>query len=192
MEPTVTTCTPTRPTPTAARRGNTLVLVTAILVLLVIIATAFLVRSQSGRAQAAAQQKAVGRDDRTETVVQQVAQHGKGLAERLAVGQAREPAGGAGLASGPWRRFDGCKYICFIRALLITPGHESLLLQPVEITANGGGIAVAGPVQTGEHRCRLLGQSTRGQGREQQVQLGIRLMSRRCQCGVLTKQAHCV
>lgn len=74
MEPTVTTCTPIRPTPTAALRGNTLVLVTAILVLLVIIATAFLVRSQSGRAQAAAQQKAVGRDDRTETVVEQVAQ----------------------------------------------------------------------------------------------------------------------
>ena len=68
--------TPDRHNPSArtARRGNTLVLVTAILVLLVIIATAFLVRSQSGRAQAAAQQKAVGRDDRTETVVQQVAQ----------------------------------------------------------------------------------------------------------------------
>jgi hypothetical protein len=74
MEPTVTTCNTLRPMPTAARRGNTLVLVTAILVLLVIIATAFLVRSQSGRAQAAAQQKAVGRDDRTETVVEQVAQ----------------------------------------------------------------------------------------------------------------------
>jgi hypothetical protein len=41
-------------------RGNTLVLVTAILVLLVIVATAFLVRAQSGRAQAAAQQKATG------------------------------------------------------------------------------------------------------------------------------------
>ena len=54
-----------RPT---ARRANTLVLVTAILVLLVILATAFLVRSQSGRAQAAAEQKATGREHRVESV----------------------------------------------------------------------------------------------------------------------------
>jgi hypothetical protein len=64
-----------RRTPHAHRRaGNTLVLVTAILVLLVIIATAFLVRSQSGRAQAAAQQKAVGRGHRVESVAEAIAQ----------------------------------------------------------------------------------------------------------------------
>ena len=55
-------------TPHAGARANTLVLVTAILVLLVIIATAFLVRSQSGRAQAAAQQKSVAREARVETM----------------------------------------------------------------------------------------------------------------------------
>ncbi|MFM9181871.1 MAG: hypothetical protein ACKOV8_11625 [Phycisphaerales bacterium] len=59
----------------AARRANTLVLVTAILVLLVILATAFLVRSQSGRAQAAAEQKATGREHRVEAVAAEVAQH---------------------------------------------------------------------------------------------------------------------
>ena len=56
------------------RSGNTLVLVTAILVLLVIIATAFLVRSQSGRAQAAAQQKAAGRGHRVASVAESIAQ----------------------------------------------------------------------------------------------------------------------
>jgi hypothetical protein len=59
----------------AARRANTLVLVTAILVLLVILATAFLVRSQSGRAQAAAEQKATGREHRVEAVAAEIAQH---------------------------------------------------------------------------------------------------------------------
>jgi hypothetical protein len=64
-------------TPAAARahaRGNTLVLVTAILVLLVIVATAFLVRAQSGRAQASAQQKATGREARVDTLASNVAQ----------------------------------------------------------------------------------------------------------------------
>ncbi|MFO0782333.1 MAG: hypothetical protein U0636_01435 [Phycisphaerales bacterium] len=56
------------------RRGNTLVLVTAILVLLVILATAFLVRSQAGRAQASAQQRAQGRQDRVDTIAQGLAQ----------------------------------------------------------------------------------------------------------------------
>jgi uncharacterized membrane protein len=58
----------------AAARGNTLVLVTAILVLLVIIATAFLVRAQSGRAQAAAQQKSTARADRVEAIGETMAQ----------------------------------------------------------------------------------------------------------------------
>lgn len=57
-----------------ARRGNTLVLVTAILVLLVILATAFLVRSQSSRAQAAAQQRASGRIDRVEAIADAITQ----------------------------------------------------------------------------------------------------------------------
>lgn len=56
----------------AGRRANTLVLVTAILVLLVIMATAFLVRSQSVRAQAGAQNRAAGQQDRTEGVVDAV------------------------------------------------------------------------------------------------------------------------
>ena len=60
--------------PHAGARANTLVLVTAILVLLVIIATAFLVRSQSGRAQAAAQQKSVAREARVETIAADIAQ----------------------------------------------------------------------------------------------------------------------
>jgi len=61
-------------TPHVGARANTLVLVTAILVLLVIIATAFLVRSQSGRAQAAAQQKSVAREARVETIAADIAQ----------------------------------------------------------------------------------------------------------------------
>lgn len=56
------------------RRGNTLVLVTAILVLLVILATAFLVRAQSSRAQAGAQQRAAGRIDRVEAIADAIVQ----------------------------------------------------------------------------------------------------------------------
>ena len=50
----------------ADRRGNTLVLVTAILVLLVIIATAYISRTQGGRVIAAAQRKAIDREDRAD------------------------------------------------------------------------------------------------------------------------------
>ena len=46
------------------RRGNTLVLVTAILVLLVIVATAFISRTQASRQVSSAQQQAIQRDDR--------------------------------------------------------------------------------------------------------------------------------
>ena len=49
-------------------RGNTLVLVTAILVLLVIIATAYISRAQGGRVIAAAQRKAIDREDRSHLV----------------------------------------------------------------------------------------------------------------------------
>ncbi len=56
-----------------ARRGNTLVLVTAILVLLVIIATAFISRTQAGRQVSAAQQAAAGRDDRASAIAEDLA-----------------------------------------------------------------------------------------------------------------------
>jgi len=51
-----------------ARRGNTIVLVTAILVLLVIIATAFVSRTNSVRNTSAAQQASAGRDGRGESI----------------------------------------------------------------------------------------------------------------------------
>jgi hypothetical protein len=54
---------------TRTRRGNTLILVTAILVLLVIIATAFISRAQGGRAIASAQRKALDRVDRSELAI---------------------------------------------------------------------------------------------------------------------------
>ena len=57
----------------ADRRGNTLVLVTAILVLLVIIATAYISRAQGGRVIAAAQRNAIDREDRASAVVGVVA-----------------------------------------------------------------------------------------------------------------------
>lgn len=56
-----------------APRGNTLVLVTAILVLLVIVATAFISRTQAGRNVSAAQQAAAGRDQRVESIAEDVA-----------------------------------------------------------------------------------------------------------------------
>ncbi len=55
------------------RRGNTLVLVTAILVLLVIIATAYISRTQGGRVVAAAQRRALDREDRSRAAVGVVA-----------------------------------------------------------------------------------------------------------------------
>ena len=58
---------------TPIRRGNTIVLVTAILVLLVIIATAFISRTQAGRALAGAQQRAFQREDHAQLVAEQVA-----------------------------------------------------------------------------------------------------------------------
>ena len=65
---------PTTPTTSRARRGNTIVLVTAILVLLVIIATAFVSRTRAVRQTSAAQQSAAGRDGRGESVGVNVAQ----------------------------------------------------------------------------------------------------------------------
>ena len=52
----------------STRRGNTIVLVTAILVLLVIIATAFVGRTRAVRDISAAQQASAGRDGRGESV----------------------------------------------------------------------------------------------------------------------------
>ncbi|MDZ4753932.1 MAG: hypothetical protein SGJ11_05480 [Phycisphaerae bacterium] len=54
--------------PPQRRRGNALILVTAILVLLVIIATAFISRTQAGRNVSSAQQQATQRDTRAEAV----------------------------------------------------------------------------------------------------------------------------
>ncbi|MBI1303102.1 MAG: hypothetical protein GC172_04880 [Phycisphaera sp.] len=55
------------------RRGNTIVLVTAILVLLVIIATAFVGRTRAVRQISAAQQSSAGRDGRAESIARNVA-----------------------------------------------------------------------------------------------------------------------
>ncbi|MGA1223498.1 MAG: hypothetical protein ACO31E_02905 [Phycisphaerales bacterium] len=57
-----------------ARRGNTIVLVTAILVLLVIIATAFISRTNAVRQTSAAQLSSAGRDGRAESIGVNVAQ----------------------------------------------------------------------------------------------------------------------
>ena len=69
----------TRSTPggTARRRGNTMVLVVGILVLLAIIATSYLTRTHAGRVTAISQQRASLRDD--------------SVAGRRTVGQAVEP-----------------------------------------------------------------------------------------------------
>ena len=56
-----------------ARRGNTLVLVTAILVLLVIIATAFISRTQGTRTVTSAQQRSFQREDHAQLVGEQIA-----------------------------------------------------------------------------------------------------------------------
>lgn len=61
-------------TQVSPRRGNTLILVTAILVLLVIIATAFISRAQGGRVIASAQRKAIDRTDRSDVAVGVIAQ----------------------------------------------------------------------------------------------------------------------
>jgi hypothetical protein len=58
--------------PVSSRRGNTLVLVTAILVLLVIIATAFITRTQEGRKLAKSQQAAYERSDNVSIIKDQL------------------------------------------------------------------------------------------------------------------------
>ena len=79
------------------RRGNTLILVTAILVLLVIIATAYISRAQGVRAISTAQRNAVGRLDRAQTAANVVANEiAGGLFPKL-INQSLDP--GANLAS---------------------------------------------------------------------------------------------
>ncbi len=56
-----------------ARRGNSLILVTAILVLLVIVAVAFISRTQAGRQVSAAQQAADSRDQRVQSIADDLA-----------------------------------------------------------------------------------------------------------------------
>lgn len=69
-------------TPHNLRRGNTLVLVIGILVLLVIIATAYVTRTQAGRLTATAQQASELRDDSIDTIADGFAQM---LADQLFV-----------------------------------------------------------------------------------------------------------
>ena len=64
---------PASDNPVSSRRGNTLVLVTAILVLLVIIATAFITRTQEGRKLAKSQQAAYERSDNVSILKDQLA-----------------------------------------------------------------------------------------------------------------------
>jgi hypothetical protein len=54
------------------RRGNVMIMVTALLVLLVIIASAFLTRTQAGRQIASAQQSAAARQQRVDAITQAV------------------------------------------------------------------------------------------------------------------------
>jgi hypothetical protein len=82
VEPRIPAAQNAHPTRRPVARANSLVLVTAILVLLVIIATAFLVRSQGGRAQAAAAQATSGRQSRAESIALDLAQE---VAEALFV-----------------------------------------------------------------------------------------------------------
>ncbi|MDA1105044.1 MAG: hypothetical protein O2855_00415 [Planctomycetota bacterium] len=69
-------CVPTTALPRSAAmsRGNTLVLVTAILVLLAIVAVAYLSRTQAGRSTAAAQQLANSRGERIDALSDNLAQ----------------------------------------------------------------------------------------------------------------------
>ena len=78
----------TRSHRSASRRGNTLVLVTAILVLLVIVATAYISRTRVGRATAAAQQQATIVDDRAESIGNMLASE---VAEALFVRPVQTP-----------------------------------------------------------------------------------------------------
>ena len=61
--------------PAFARRGNTIVLVTAILVLLAVVATAFVSRTQASRVAAGAHQQARAVDQRKSPILNQLADH---------------------------------------------------------------------------------------------------------------------
>ena len=82
---------------TTGRRGNTLVLVTAILVLLVIVATAYISRTRVGRATAAAQQQAAIVEERAETIGASIAEE---VSEALFVREVAAPVPNAGLFGG--------------------------------------------------------------------------------------------
>ena len=90
-------------------RGNTIVLVTAILVLLVVIATAFVSRTRSVRVTSAAQQSAAGRDGRGESIGVDVAREIAGaLFPKPVSGNYNLTTGGATLspATDPFFRLD--------------------------------------------------------------------------------------
>jgi hypothetical protein len=92
----------------SARRGNTIVLVTSILVLLVIVATAFVGRTRAVRQISAAQQQAAGRDGRAESIGVNVAQEISGALFAKPVNTAdpyADPDGtGLVIASSSWPR----------------------------------------------------------------------------------------
>lgn len=83
--------------PRTQRRGNTLVLVTAILVLLVIVATAYITRTRVGRATAAAQQQATIVEDRSESIAKSLASE---VSEALFVRPVQTPVASNGLFGG--------------------------------------------------------------------------------------------
>ena len=62
-----------QPSPNGHRRGNTIVLVVGILVLLVIIATSYITRTHAGRVTAGAQQRAALRDDNARVIAESIA-----------------------------------------------------------------------------------------------------------------------
>ncbi|MHC4834181.1 MAG: hypothetical protein ACYTFH_09900, partial [Planctomycetota bacterium] len=81
----------------AQRRGNTLVLVTAILVLLVIVATAYISRTRVGRATAAAQQQAAIVDDRADSIGAAIAEE---VSDAVFVREVAAPVPAEGLFGG--------------------------------------------------------------------------------------------
>ncbi|MFM7051919.1 MAG: hypothetical protein ACKOYN_07295, partial [Planctomycetota bacterium] len=94
---------PTHAMHQTARRGNTIVLVTAILVLLVIIATAFISRTRAVRQVSAAQQASAGRDGRGESI-------GVDVAREIADALFSKPVDtntATGVPFDPFVKFDG-------------------------------------------------------------------------------------
>ena len=84
------------------RRGNTIVLVVGILVLLVIIATSYVTRTHAGRVTAVSQQSASLRDDNARVIAESIADE---IAGALFVRPIKGGAAGIGVASSNASRF---------------------------------------------------------------------------------------